>query len=84
MIDTNPRLPIVGSINYEKQLNARLYEVLRQIAVQMNSMLSGQVKVVTTTEKNALKATEGLVVFDSTLGKLSVYTGASWETVTSV
>ncbi len=38
----------------------------------------------TTTQKNALTASAGLVVFDSTLGKLCVYTGAAWETITSV
>jgi len=38
---------------------------------------------VTTTEKNALAAEAGWVVFDTTLGKLCVYTGAAWQTVTS-
>jgi hypothetical protein len=37
----------------------------------------------TTTEKDALTPRPGMVVFDTTLGKLSVYTGAAWETVTS-
>jgi hypothetical protein len=39
---------------------------------------------VTTTEKNALAAEAGWVVFDTTLGKLCVYDGSAWETVTSV
>jgi hypothetical protein len=39
---------------------------------------------VTTTQKNAISApAEGLVVYDTTLHKLCVYTGAAWETVTS-
>lgn len=38
----------------------------------------------TTTQKNALTASAGMVVFDSTLSKLCVYTGAAWETITSV
>ena len=39
----------------------------------------------TTTEKNAIASpATGLVVYDTTLNKLSVYTGATWETVTSV
>ena len=38
---------------------------------------------VTTTEKNALAAEAGWVVFDTTLGKLCVYTGAAWQTITS-
>lgn len=39
---------------------------------------------VTTTQKNALSATAGRIVFDTTLGKLCVYTGAAWQTITSV
>ena len=42
-----------------------------------------QVPVVTTTQKNALTVTAGYIVFDSTLGKLCVYTGSAWQTVTS-
>jgi hypothetical protein len=38
----------------------------------------------TTTQKNAIVSpVAGLVVFDTTLSKLSVYTGAAWETITS-
>ena len=40
-------------------------------------------KNVTTTEKNALAAEAGWVVFDTTLGKLCVYSGSAWQTVTS-
>ena len=39
---------------------------------------------VTTAEKNALAPSAGWVVFDTTLGKLCVYDGSAWETVTSV
>ena len=39
---------------------------------------------VTTSEKNALAPSAGWVVFDTTLGKLCVYDGSGWETVTSV
>jgi len=38
---------------------------------------------VTTTQKNALTPSAGWVVFDTTLGKLCVYTGSAWQTVTS-
>jgi hypothetical protein len=41
-------------------------------------------KNVTTTEKNALTPSKGWVVFDTTLGKLCVYSGSAWQTVTSV
>jgi len=38
----------------------------------------------TTTQKNAIAApAAGLLVFDTTLGKMCVYTGAAWQTVTS-
>ena len=39
---------------------------------------------VTTSEKNALAPSAGWLVFDTTLGKLCVYDGSAWETVTSV
>ena len=39
----------------------------------------------TTTAKNALVSpAAGLVIFDSTLAKLCVYSGAAWQTITSV
>jgi hypothetical protein len=39
----------------------------------------------TTTQKNAIASpAAGLMVFDTTLSKLSVYSGAAWETITSV
>ena len=39
----------------------------------------------TTTQKNAVSSpAAGLVVFDTTLAKLCVYSGAAWQTVTSV
>lgn len=38
----------------------------------------------TTTQKNAISSpATGLMVFDTTLGKVCVYTGAAWETMTS-
>jgi HK97 family phage portal protein len=39
----------------------------------------------TTTEQNAIASpAAGLMVFDTTLSKLAVYTGAAWETITSL
>ena len=39
----------------------------------------------TTTQKNAIATpSEGLIVYDLTLHKLCVYTGAAWETITSL
>jgi hypothetical protein len=42
------------------------------------------VPVVTTTQKLALTVSAGYLVFDSTLGKLCVYSGSAWQTVTSI
>jgi hypothetical protein len=40
---------------------------------------------VTTTQKNAISTPlAGLLVFDTTLGKLSVHNGTAWETITSL
>jgi hypothetical protein len=38
----------------------------------------------TTTQKNAITPGAGTVVFDTTLAKLCVYSGAAWQTITSV
>jgi hypothetical protein len=39
----------------------------------------------TTTQKNAITSpAAGLMVFDTTLSKLCVYSGAAWQTITSV
>jgi len=39
----------------------------------------------TTTEKNAISSpAAGLVVFDTTLAKLCVYSGSAWQTITSI
>lgn len=38
---------------------------------------------VTTTQKNALSASAGWMVFDTVLGKACIYTGAAWQTITS-
>jgi len=41
--------------------------------------------VMTTTQKNAIVSpVAGLVIFDSTLAKLCVYSGSAWQTITSV
>lgn len=40
--------------------------------------------VMTTTQKNAIVSpVAGLVIFDSTLAKLCVYSGSAWQTITS-
>ena len=54
--------------------------------VQIDSTTQGFLPPrMTTTQKNAISTpATGLIVFDTTLAKLAVWTGAAWETVTSV
>ncbi len=42
-----------------------------------------QLQPITTTQKNALANSAGLLVYDTTLDKLCINTGAGWQTVTS-
>jgi len=53
------------------------------MSIVLDGTNGAQVPVVTTTQKNALTVTAGYIVFDSTLGKLCIYTGAAWQTITS-
>jgi hypothetical protein len=60
--------------------------ILASAALQVDSTTKGFLPPrMTTTEKNAIATpASGLVVYDSTLNKLAVYTGSAWETVTSI
>jgi len=54
-------------------------------AMIIGSEFGGLVVVnLTSTQKNNMTSPEtGTIIFDTTLGKLCVYTGADWETITS-
>jgi hypothetical protein len=53
--------------------------------LQINSTTVGFLPPrMTTTQKNAIITTPGLIVFDITLNKLCVYGASSWETITSI
>jgi hypothetical protein len=53
--------------------------------VEMISTTQGlKVPIMTTTQKNAIANTAGLIVFDSTLAKLCINSGSGWQTITSV
>jgi len=54
--------------------------------LQVNSTTQGFLPPrMTTTEKNAIGTpAAGLMVFDTTLSKLCVYSGTAWETITSI
>lgn len=69
--------------NYFSQLDSRTpNNAEKYTADTFNGIFAA--KNVTTAEKNALTPTAGWVVFDTTLGKLCVYSGSAWQTVTSV
>ena len=55
-------------------------------ALEVSSVTQGvRFPVMTTTQKNAIGSpVSGLVVFDTTLAKLCVYSGSAWQTITSV
>ena len=82
-ISADPRLPLNPDAGYQKLLHDRLYEILRDLATQVNLLIDGNCTNVTTAEKNVLQAKAGMVVFDTTLGKRCVYNGTAWETITS-
>jgi hypothetical protein len=69
--------------NYFSQLDSRTpNNAEKYTADTFNGIFAA--KNVTTAEKNALTPSAGWVVFDTTLGKLCVYSGSGWQTVTSV
>jgi hypothetical protein len=69
--------------NYFSQLDSRAANnAEKYTADTFNGIMA--TRNVTTAEKNALTPSAGWVVFDTTLGKLCVYSGSGWQTVTSV
>jgi len=81
---TNCRFHVnTGGLNVE--VNASTAQNASAI-LQLTSTTKGFLPpVMTTTQKNAISSpATGLIIFDSTLGKLCVYGGAAWQTVTSV
>lgn len=69
--------------NYFSQLDSRTPNNAQQYTADLFVGGIFATKNVTTAEKNALTPSAGWVVFDTTLGKLCVYTGSAWQTVTS-
>jgi len=68
--------------NYFSQLDSRTPNNAQKYTADTFNGIAAT-RNVTTAEKNALAAEAGWVVFDTTLGKLCVYTGAAWQTITS-
>lgn len=42
-----------------------------------------KLKSMTTTQRDALTASAGMIIFNSTTSKINVYSGSAWEVVTS-
>lgn len=77
--------PAVG-LTMIGQITASLTDIDPSAQLQVWSTTKGFLPPrMTTTQKNAIAAPGiGLVVYDATLNKLAVFTGAAWETVTSI
>lgn len=53
--------------------------------IKLDTQKGLTVPVKSTAEKNAIVSPDaGAVIFDSDLGKLCVYTGSAWQSVTSL
>jgi len=72
--------------NYFSQLDSKTpnYAESYRADTFYGGAFNGYAQNVTTTQKTALAAVAGQVVFDTTLSKLCVYNGSAWQTVTSV
>lgn len=86
-----PNLTAAVALNGQEQLEAvqagsSVRVTVQQIANYSASAAASLIPVynATTAQKNALSASSGVMVFDNDLGKLCVYNGSSWETITSV
>lgn len=82
-----PNLPVAVSLSGAEQVEivqggTSCRTTTQAIAnVQPTTLIAPNV---TTAQKNALSASAGQLVFDTNLGKLCVYTGSAWQTITSV
>ena len=82
-----PNLPVGISLNGDEQMEAVQSGTSVRITSQQIANLAATISTapnVTTAQKLALSASKGSLVFDTTLGKLCVYNGSAWETITSV
>ena len=74
--------------NFDKPVGIGFYNgsPVASAMLQVDSTTKGFLPPrMTTTQRNAITSpVEGLVVYDSTLGKLCVRTASAWETITSV
>lgn len=81
-----PNLPVAIALSGAEQVEIVQSGVSRRTTVGAiaNTITTLVAPNVTTAQKNALTAVTGQIVFDTDLAKLCVYTGAAWQTITSV
>jgi len=80
------KLKIFGATGNVAIQNGGTFTDISSAQLQVNSTTKGFLPPrMTTTQKNAIASpAAGLVVYDSTLGKLCVRTASAWETITSI
>jgi hypothetical protein len=83
--NNSTKMQMFGNGNFCFQ-NGGTFTDIPCAAVNISSTTQGLLfPKMTTTQKNAITpVVSGLVVFDTTLNKLCVYSGSAWETITSI
>ena len=78
-------MPVIPIYEGNEQLFRRQLSALLEAAgIGTGGVFAAvQLSPITTTQKNALANSAGLLVYDTTLDKLCINTGAGWQTVTS-
>jgi len=78
-------MPVIPIYEGNEQLFRRqLSAYLESAGMGTGGVFSAvQLSPITTAQKNALANSAGLLVYDTTLGKLCINNGAGWQTVTS-
>ena len=81
-----PNLPVAIALSGTEQVEIVQAGVSRRTTAEAIANTASVVVApnVTTAQKNALTAVAGQLVFDTDLGKLCVYNGSVWQTITSV
>ena len=85
-IGTTQHLQVFGATGNFVYQTGSTFTDIPSAKVAINSTTQGfLVPRMTTTQKNAISSpSEGLIVYDLTLHKLTVYTGSVWESITSL
>jgi|GEM_PF-2111423 len=76
----------LASLNSSAQLGINTTSINVSAQLQVDSTTKGFLapRMTSTQKNNIVTPATGLLIFDTTLVKLCVYNGASWETVTSI